>query len=72
MSVDQVKRILVVGAGQMGSQIAMQCALHGVAVTLNDLSGETASSARSRARRTTSSRKGSRPSRTSTRPWSWD
>ena len=40
MSVDQVKRILVVGAGQMGSQIAMQCALHGFPVTLNDLSGE--------------------------------
>ncbi|MBI4561597.1 MAG: 3-hydroxyacyl-CoA dehydrogenase family protein, partial [Candidatus Rokubacteria bacterium] len=32
--------ILVVGAGQMGSQIAMQSALHGFQVTLNDLSME--------------------------------
>jgi len=38
MRADDVKRILVVGAGQMGSQIAMQAALHGYAVTLNDLS----------------------------------
>lgn len=38
MTIDDVKRILVVGAGQMGSQIAMQSALHGYAVTLNDLS----------------------------------
>lgn len=37
MTADDVKRILVVGAGQMGSQIAMQAALHGYAVTLNDL-----------------------------------
>jgi 3-hydroxybutyryl-CoA dehydrogenase len=37
MTVDDVKHILVVGAGQMGSQIAMQAALHGYAVTLNDL-----------------------------------
>ncbi len=39
MTVDDVKRILVVGAGQMGSQIAMQAALHGYAVTLNDVAG---------------------------------
>jgi 3-hydroxybutyryl-CoA dehydrogenase len=40
MTIDDVKRILVVGAGQMGSQIAMQSALHGYRVTLNDLSME--------------------------------
>ncbi|MFQ5896946.1 MAG: 3-hydroxyacyl-CoA dehydrogenase family protein [Candidatus Methylomirabilia bacterium] len=40
MTVDDIKRILVVGAGQMGSQIAMQAALHGFQVTLNDLSEE--------------------------------
>jgi 3-hydroxybutyryl-CoA dehydrogenase len=40
MSVDDVKRVLVVGAGQMGAQIAMQSALHGFPVTLNDLSLE--------------------------------
>ncbi|MFQ5521887.1 MAG: 3-hydroxyacyl-CoA dehydrogenase family protein [Candidatus Methylomirabilia bacterium] len=38
MTVDDIKRILVVGAGQMGSQIAMQAALHGFQVTLNDIS----------------------------------
>ncbi len=37
MIVDDVKRVLVVGAGQMGAQIAMQSALHGYQVTLNDL-----------------------------------
>src|SRR4029453_14971936 len=37
MKIDDVKRILVVGAGQMGAQIAMQSALHGYAITLNDL-----------------------------------
>src|SRR5262249_18019204 len=38
MPADDVKRILVVGAGQMGAQIAMQSALHGYQITLNDLS----------------------------------
>ncbi|MBI2544770.1 MAG: 3-hydroxyacyl-CoA dehydrogenase family protein [Candidatus Rokubacteria bacterium] len=38
MRIDEIKQILVVGAGQMGAQIAMQAALHGYAVTLNDLS----------------------------------
>ena len=38
VAIDDVRRILVVGAGQMGAQIAMQAALHGYAVTLNDLS----------------------------------
>jgi len=38
VAIDDVKRVLVVGAGQMGAQIAMQAALHGYAVTLNDLS----------------------------------
>ena len=37
MTADDVKRILVVGAGQMGAQIAMQSALHGYQITLNDL-----------------------------------
>jgi 3-hydroxybutyryl-CoA dehydrogenase len=38
MRLDDVRRVLVVGAGQMGAQIAMQTALHGIEVTLNDLS----------------------------------
>ena len=40
MKLEDVRRILVVGAGSMGAQIAMQAALHGYAVTLNDLSAE--------------------------------
>lgn len=40
MKIDDIERILVVGAGQMGSQIAMQAALHGYAVILSDLSME--------------------------------
>jgi 3-hydroxybutyryl-CoA dehydrogenase len=38
MTADDVTRIAVVGAGQMGAQIALQAALHGFRVTLNDLS----------------------------------
>jgi 3-hydroxybutyryl-CoA dehydrogenase len=37
MRIEDVRRILVVGAGQMGAQIAMQSALHGYECTLNDL-----------------------------------
>jgi 3-hydroxybutyryl-CoA dehydrogenase len=38
MRLDDVRRVLVVGAGQMGAQIAMPVALHPYQVTLNDLS----------------------------------
>jgi 3-hydroxybutyryl-CoA dehydrogenase len=38
MTIDDIRKIVVIGAGQMGSQIAMQAALHGYQVTLNDLS----------------------------------
>ena len=34
------ERLLVLGAGTMGSQIAQQAALHGVEVDLVDISGE--------------------------------
>jgi 3-hydroxybutyryl-CoA dehydrogenase len=40
MKLEDIRRVLVVGAGQMGAQIAMQSALHGYEVTLNDLSPE--------------------------------
>ena len=33
-------RLAVVGAGSMGAQIAQQAALHGVEVTLHDVSAE--------------------------------
>ena len=40
MTLDDIEGVLVVGAGSMGSQIAMQAALHGYRVTLNDLTAE--------------------------------
>lgn len=36
MTIDDVHRILVVGAGMMGRQIALQCAMHDYEVTLYD------------------------------------
>lgn len=39
-------RLMVVGAGTMGTQIALQAALHGVQVTLTDVSAEQLASAR--------------------------
>ncbi|BCJ86842.1 3-hydroxyacyl-CoA dehydrogenase family protein [Effusibacillus dendaii] len=40
MSIDQIKHILVVGSGAMGSQIAMVCALAGYRVTVQDVAEE--------------------------------
>ncbi|TAK30831.1 MAG: 3-hydroxyacyl-CoA dehydrogenase family protein [Chloroflexota bacterium] len=40
MTVDDIKRISVVGSGTMGSQIAQQFALHGYDVVLNDISDD--------------------------------
>ena len=40
MTMDDIRRICVTGAGQMGSQIAMQAALHGFDVSLHDISEE--------------------------------
>lgn len=38
MNIDDIRRICVVGAGQMGAQIALQAALHGYDVALQDVS----------------------------------
>ena len=38
MTFDEIRRLAVIGAGQMGSQIAMQAALHGYPVALHDIS----------------------------------
>jgi 3-hydroxybutyryl-CoA dehydrogenase len=38
MELRDIRRIAVIGAGQMGSQIAMQAALHGYSVALHDVS----------------------------------
>ena len=37
MHIDDIRRVLVVGAGTMGQQIALQCATHGFDVTLYDV-----------------------------------
>ena len=40
MTIDDIRKICVTGAGQMGSQIALQAALHGYEVALHDISDE--------------------------------
>ena len=40
MTFDEIRRLAVIGAGQMGSQIAMQAALHGHPVALHDISSK--------------------------------
>lgn len=36
MNIDDIQRVLIVGAGTMGRQIALQCAMHGYQVTIYD------------------------------------
>ena len=38
MRIDDVRTVLIVGAGTMGQQIGLQCAMHGYNVTLYDIS----------------------------------
>jgi len=40
MKIEDVKRVLIVGAGTMGQQIGLQCAMHGYEVVYYDLSPE--------------------------------
>ncbi len=40
MKIDDIRKISVIGAGQMGAQIAIQAALHGFPVALYDISDE--------------------------------
>lgn len=47
MSNETPQRLLVVGAGQMGAQIALQAALHGVEVDLVDISSDALAKGRS-------------------------
>lgn len=37
MKIEDIKRVLIVGAGTMGQQIATQCAIHGFTVVLYDI-----------------------------------
>lgn len=39
MNAEDIRRVLVVGAGTMGQQIALQCAMHGFDVALYDVDG---------------------------------
>lgn len=40
MNAQEINHVLVVGAGTMGGQIALQCAMHGLSVSLYDASSE--------------------------------
>lgn len=40
MKAEEIKHVLIVGAGTMGGQIALQCAMHGLDVSLFDVSTE--------------------------------
>lgn len=40
MKAEDIKRVLIVGAGTMGQQIASVCAIHGMEVSLNDVNNE--------------------------------
>ncbi|RLB40174.1 MAG: 3-hydroxyacyl-CoA dehydrogenase family protein, partial [Deltaproteobacteria bacterium] len=40
MKIDDVKNICVVGAGNMGHQISLLCAIHGYKTTCTDISEE--------------------------------
>lgn len=48
MRIDEVRRVVVVGAGTMGQQIGFQCAAHGFEVVLHDVSSAALESARAR------------------------
>ncbi len=40
MKIEDLKTVLIIGAGTMGSQIGLQCAMHGLNVHLYDISAE--------------------------------
>ncbi|MBN1104775.1 MAG: 3-hydroxyacyl-CoA dehydrogenase [Deltaproteobacteria bacterium] len=40
MKIDEIERVLIVGAGTMGQQIALECALHGYDTVVYDLTQE--------------------------------
>jgi len=41
MKIDEIRHVLIVGAGTMGQQIGLQCAIHGYAVVLYDIAPKT-------------------------------
>jgi 3-hydroxybutyryl-CoA dehydrogenase len=50
MKIEDVRRVLVVGAGTMGQEIGLQCAMHGYDVALYDVSEDALAGARERHR----------------------
>ena len=50
MRPDDIRNVLVVGAGTMGGQIALQCAMHGLDVALYDVSADALSRGMERVR----------------------
>lgn len=48
MQIEEIRRVVVVGAGTMGQQIGFQCAGHGLDVVLYDITPEALESARQR------------------------
>ncbi len=51
MHIDEIRRILILGAGTMGAQIAYLCARHGFEVCIYDISAEALTKARERVAR---------------------
>ena len=50
MNIDDIHRVLIVGAGTMGQKIALQCAVHGYETTVYDVSAATLESAAAKIR----------------------
>ncbi|HBF43653.1 MAG TPA: hypothetical protein DDW42_08525 [Desulfobacteraceae bacterium] len=48
MKVEDIRRVLIIGAGAMGQQIGFQCAMHGYDVALYDISPDMLDKARER------------------------
>lgn len=48
MKADEIRHVFVIGAGTMGQQIALQCAMHGCDVSVYDVSPDALQSARAR------------------------
>jgi 3-hydroxybutyryl-CoA dehydrogenase len=48
VDVEDIRRILVIGAGTMGQQIALQCAMHGYEVVVHDVSPAALETAKAR------------------------
>jgi len=60
MGIDKIKKICVVGAGTMGHQIALQCAVHNYDMHLTDISKEALAKAREKIRKLLEERVSSR------------